>query len=155
MKTQQQCPVFIVKNQLFLILYNLLNVFFWNLQPPRVLILYLYNMTVWSAAPQTTLWGGPRPRFEPMMGNLEEETLTTRPPQLLNFTFQTFFLFINTLLMLIYILLAQQIPFPTCLDLIFEKNSWFFSPRSANFLDFCLFCSFSYINTTVLAYIRH
>ena len=25
----------------------------------------LYIITVWSAAPQTTLWGGPGPRFEP------------------------------------------------------------------------------------------
>ena len=50
---------------------------------PRVLILYLYSSTVWSAAPQTTLWGRPRPRFEPGMADLEAETLTTRPTHLL------------------------------------------------------------------------
>ena len=45
---------------------------------------YCYSITVcvWSAAPQTTLWGGPGPRFEPGTGCLEAETLTTRPPHL-------------------------------------------------------------------------
>ena len=32
---------------------------------------------MWSAAPETTLWGGPRPRFEPRTGDPEAETLTT------------------------------------------------------------------------------
>ena len=40
---------------------------------------FLYSITVWSAAPQTTPWGGPRPRFESRMDDLEAETLTTRP----------------------------------------------------------------------------
>ena len=40
-------------------------------------ILYLYSITVWSAAPQTSLWGGPGARFEsgtrfePGTGDLE------------------------------------------------------------------------------------
>ena len=38
---------------------------------------------MWSAAPQTTLWGGLGPRFEPGTGDLEARTLTTRPPHLL------------------------------------------------------------------------
>ena len=37
---------------------------------------YLYSITVCSAAPQTTLWGGPEPRFEPGPGG-------PRPPRLL------------------------------------------------------------------------
>ena len=32
---------------------------------------------MWSAAPEITLWGGPRPRFEPRTGDPEAETLTT------------------------------------------------------------------------------
>ena len=36
---------------------------------------YLYSITVWSAAPQTTLWGGPEPRFEPGPGGQEAGTL--------------------------------------------------------------------------------
>ena len=32
------------------------------------LIHYLYSIKVWSAAPQTTLWGGPGPRYEPGTG---------------------------------------------------------------------------------------
>ena len=38
---------------------------------------------MWSAALQTKLWGGPGPRFETRTGDLEAETLTTRPPHLL------------------------------------------------------------------------
>ena len=41
---------------------------------------------MWSAAPQTTLWGGPKPRFEPGTGDVEAGTLTTRPPHLLETT---------------------------------------------------------------------
>ena len=40
-----------------------------------VLLYYSYNITVWSAAPQTTLWGGPGPRFEPGTGGPEAGTL--------------------------------------------------------------------------------
>ena len=47
-------------------------------------LLYLYSITVRSAAPQTTLWGGPGPRIEPGTGDLEARTLTNRPPHLLN-----------------------------------------------------------------------
>ena len=50
----------------------------------RVLTHYLDSITLCSAAPPTTLWGGTRPRFEPGMGHLEAETLTTRPPYLLS-----------------------------------------------------------------------
>ena len=42
--------------------------------------------------PQTTLWGGPRPRFEPGMGDLEKETLTTWPQHLLFFVLNIFLL---------------------------------------------------------------
>ena len=49
----------------------------------QFLIHYLYSITVRSAAPQTSLWGGPRPRFEPGKGDLEAGTLTARPPLLL------------------------------------------------------------------------
>ena len=38
---------------------------FYSPPRPRAFILYLYSFKVWSAAPQTTLWGGPRPRYEP------------------------------------------------------------------------------------------
>ena len=42
---------------------------------PRVLLHFLYSITVQSAAPQTTLWGGPpRPRFEPRTDDLEAGT---------------------------------------------------------------------------------
>ena len=34
---------------------------------------------MWSAAPQTTLWGGSEPRFKPGTGSLEAWILTTRP----------------------------------------------------------------------------
>ena len=53
------------------------------------LLYYLYSITVWSAAPQTTLWGGPGPRIEPGPGGPEAGTLpldhhtslkTTTPP---------------------------------------------------------------------------
>ena len=47
------------------------------LQPIDTLI------TVWSAAPQISLWGGPWLIFEPGTGDLEAGTLTTRPPHLL------------------------------------------------------------------------
>ena len=50
------------------------NVFFLNLFI-GVLLYYLYSITVWSAAPQTTLWGGPGPRFEPGLGGPEAGTL--------------------------------------------------------------------------------
>ena len=33
-------------------------------------IIYLYSITVWSAAPQTTLWVGPGTRVEPRDGPL-------------------------------------------------------------------------------------
>ena len=46
-------------------------------------ILNLYSITVWSAAPQTSLWGGPGPRIKPGTGDPEARTLTTRPSQLL------------------------------------------------------------------------
>ena len=39
--------------------------------------------TVWSAAPQTTLWRGPRLRFDPGPGGLAAETPITRPPHCL------------------------------------------------------------------------
>ena len=39
------------------------------------ILYYLYSITVWSAAPQTTLWGGPEPRFEPGLGGPEAGTL--------------------------------------------------------------------------------
>ena len=39
---------------------------------------------MWSAAPQTTLCGGPGPRFESGTGDLEAGTLTTRQPHLLS-----------------------------------------------------------------------
>ena len=45
---------------------------------------YLFSITVWSAAPQTTLRGGPWPRFKPGPGDLEAGTLATRPPLLLS-----------------------------------------------------------------------
>ena len=32
---------------------------FYSTPGPRVLLYYLYSITVWSAAPQATLWGGP------------------------------------------------------------------------------------------------
>ena len=46
---------------------------------PRVLLLILNSITVRSAAPQTSLRGGPGPRFEPETGDLEAGTVTTRP----------------------------------------------------------------------------
>ena len=46
---------------------------------------------MWSAAPQTTLWGGPGPKIEPGTGGLEARTLTTRPPHLLQFNFGIIF----------------------------------------------------------------
>ena len=42
----------------------------------------LYSITVWSAAPQTTLSGGPAPTFESGMGGLIAGPLNTRPPHL-------------------------------------------------------------------------
>ena len=39
---------------------------------------YFFSITGWSAAPQTTLRGGPGPGFEPGTGDLEAGTLTTR-----------------------------------------------------------------------------
>ena len=36
---------------------------------------YLYSIIVWSAAPKTTLWGGPGPRFEPGPDGPEAGTL--------------------------------------------------------------------------------
>ena len=49
----------------------------------RVYIIYfLYSITVGSAAPQTTLWEGPMPRFEPGTSGLEAEKQTTRQPHL-------------------------------------------------------------------------
>ena len=53
----------------------------------RILGLYYimyYTITVWSAAPETSLWGVPGPRVEPGTGDPEAETLTTRPPHLLS-----------------------------------------------------------------------
>ena len=46
---------------------------------------YYYIFTARSAAPQTTLRGGPRLKIEPGTGGLEAGTLpvTTRPPHLL------------------------------------------------------------------------
>ena len=38
-------------------------------------IIQYYSFTMWSAAPQTTLWGGPGPRFEPVPGGPEAGTL--------------------------------------------------------------------------------
>ena len=50
----------------------------YSLQRPTVLPHYL-----WSVAPQTTLWGGPLPRYELGTSDLEAGSLTTRPPHLL------------------------------------------------------------------------
>ena len=36
---------------------------FYSPPRPRALLHYMYSITVWSAAPQTTLWRGPGPRF--------------------------------------------------------------------------------------------
>ena len=47
----------------------------------RVLFYYLYNIIVWSVAPQTTLWGRPWPRIEP--GRPRGRDTTPRPPHLL------------------------------------------------------------------------
>ena len=55
----------------------------------KVLLLQYYSITVWSAAPQITLWGCPEPRFEPRTGDLEAETITTRPPHLLKLDHHT------------------------------------------------------------------
>ena len=43
--------------------------------PLRFILNHLYSITVWSAASQTTLWGGPGPRFEPGTGGPEAGTL--------------------------------------------------------------------------------
>ena len=52
--------------------------FLYSLPRPRVLLHYFFSITGWSAAPQTTLRGGPGPGFEPGTGDLEAGTLTTR-----------------------------------------------------------------------------
>ena len=54
----------------------------------RVLLHYFYSITVWSAASQTTLWGGPIPRFEPGTTSLEAGTLTFRPPHFIVFFYR-------------------------------------------------------------------
>ena len=46
-------------------------------------ILFVQYYSVICRPSQTTLWGGPGPRFEPGTGDLEARTLTTRPPHLL------------------------------------------------------------------------
>ena len=61
----------------------LLLIFFWQATEAWVLLHYIHSITVSSAAPQTTLWGGYGPRFEHGTGDLEAGTLTTRPPHLL------------------------------------------------------------------------
>ena len=47
----------------------------------------MYSITVWSAATQITLWGGPGPRFKPGTVDLEARPLdhqtSLRPPHLL------------------------------------------------------------------------
>ena len=48
---------------------SFLKSFYW------VLLYYLYSITVWSAAPQTSLWGGPGPRNEPGPDGSEAGTL--------------------------------------------------------------------------------
>ena len=50
-------------------IYFFKSFFYW------VLLYYLYSITVRSAAPQTTLWGGPGPTFEPGPGGPEAGTL--------------------------------------------------------------------------------
>ena len=58
------------------------------------LLYYLYSITVCSAAPQTTLRGGPGARFEPGPGGPEAGTLPqdllSRPTHLQVQNFQTF-----------------------------------------------------------------
>ena len=48
------------------------------------IIIYYTILQCGSAGPQTALWGGPRPRFEPRPGGLEAGTLTIGLPHLLS-----------------------------------------------------------------------
>ena len=62
--------------------------FFFDLFMGVLFLIFLYSITVSSAAPQTTLWGGPGPRFKPGPGCPEAGTLpldhhTSLPPHLL------------------------------------------------------------------------
>ena len=76
-----------VTNKVTIFLRNIFFIFRFTAHLGEGIILYcIVCITVWSAAPQTTLWGGPRPRFEPRTGDLEARTLTTRPPHLLQFS---------------------------------------------------------------------
>ena len=56
--------------------------FFCFLSPLRFCVLSLYCtvFTVQSAAPQTALWGGPRPRSEHQMGSLEAGDTAHKTP---------------------------------------------------------------------------
>ena len=55
-------------------------IFFYSLPRPRVLLQYLYSVTVRSAAPQTAQLGGPGPRFAP---GTDDPEAGTRPPHLI------------------------------------------------------------------------
>ena len=50
-----------------------INIFLQHTGTWGLLVYYIifYNILVWSAAPQTPLWRGPGPRFEPGTGGLE------------------------------------------------------------------------------------
>ena len=58
--------------------WKLIFFIIYTLPRPRVLLHYLYSIKVRYAAPQTTLWGGPGPRFEPGTGDLETLRLKKR-----------------------------------------------------------------------------
>ena len=85
--------------------------FFCFLSPLRFCVLSLYCtvFTVQSAAPQTALWGGPRPRSGHQMGSLEagDTDHTTPPPPLLNscILFRYFFV------IFLYLIDALQVMF--------------------------------------------
>ena len=57
-----------------------LNTYFVFLQPPETkdfITLFVQKLTGQTAALQTALWGGPRPRYEPGTDSIEAGTLTT------------------------------------------------------------------------------
>ena len=58
--------IYLIKLQLFFFTYSQQGIVF------HYLIFTI--LTARAAAPQTALWGGPRPRFEPGTGDLEAET---------------------------------------------------------------------------------
>ena len=73
------CKTVMASEEIIIKFLLLLCTALWGLE---ILLYYLYSITVWSAVPQTPLWGGPSPKIEPGW-SINVGTLTTRSPLLL------------------------------------------------------------------------